>query len=194
MDRRTGALQHPSESTLALFAGGELGMLDRWWTGRHVRNCSRCEAHVASFASIKSDLAEAVNALPANLNWDALAAEMTANIHVGLEASQCIAPVVRRSQPLGWKAAAVLASVTALLMTAWWLNIPRPAMKADSEVVLKVNHQGIGIEQNGTPLIVLHTRALKESKPVYTSGPGTLRARYVDADTGQVTINNVYSQ
>ena len=62
------------------------------------------------------------------VHWDRLAAEMTANIHLGLEAGECIGPVrVNRPERIGWRAVTVMAGISALLMGAWWLNPPRIA-------------------------------------------------------------------
>jgi hypothetical protein len=83
----------------------------------------------------------------------------------------------------------------ALLMTAWWLNIPRNmsvARSARSQVTLQSTPGGIQLKENGAVLTLMHQRG--GSSVMFGSSPGSLRARYVDSETGQVTINNVYSQ
>jgi hypothetical protein len=119
---------------------------------------------------------------------------MTGNIHVGLAAGECVAPVIARSQRLnGWRTAAVMASVTVLLMGGWWLNIPpRQSLAKAPQVILENTSNGIELRQDGSSLTLMHSRGGKSV--VLASSPGSLRARYVDEETGQVTINNVYAQ
>ena len=186
---------HPNEIQLSLYAGGDVNLLERIRTGLHVRGCESCRAEVESLQRGRTELRRAADELPANLNWERLAAEMTGNIRVGLAAGECVAPVLGKSDRMGWRAAAVLASGTALIMTAWWLNIP-PAkhMAANGNGVrLEATAAGIEMKQNGGALVLLNPNAGSGST-VFVSTPGSLRARYVNAETGQVTINNVYAQ
>ena len=66
--------------------------------------------------------------MPQGVDWDRLAAEMTANIHLGLEAAnasgRCAPPKPER---IGWRAAMVMAGLSVVLVGAWWLNPPRRA-------------------------------------------------------------------
>src|SRR5215469_12533000 len=74
-------MKHPSQATLALQAGGDLGFLARWRTKRHLRRCTRCREEVEAFEwarQVAPDLAE----IP-EIHWNRLAAEMKANIHLG---------------------------------------------------------------------------------------------------------------
>lgn len=181
---------HPSETQLALFAGGDLDLLDRWRVARHVRKCSTCAAVVGTFGDAKSALRAETMQMPAGVNWNRLAAEMTGNIRVGLAAGECVADVTRHER-LGWKAAVVLAGATLLISTAWWLNIPHTQQR-QTGVVLEVTQSGIQLKQDGAALMLLNRKT--NSAPVYGSAPGSLRVRYVDSETNQVTINNVYAQ
>jgi hypothetical protein len=188
---------HPNEIRLSLYAGGELALLERGRTGFHVQRCENCRLKVEAMQVASAALRRAANELPGGLNWDRLAAEMTGNIRVGLAAGECISVPPRKGDRLGWRAAAVVASATLLIMTAWWLNIP-PSRRsaANSNVVrLEVTASGSGIElkQNGAALTLLNQSAGSGST-VFVSSPGSLRARYVNAETGQMTINNVYAQ
>lgn len=65
---------HPAETSLALFAGGELGPLSRWRIEKHLQNCASCQHIVADFFHLQSDLSE-LSFLPA-LDWDAMASEI----------------------------------------------------------------------------------------------------------------------
>ncbi len=186
---------HPNEIQLSLFAGGDVSLFDRVRTGLHLRGCERCRVKVESLRLGRAELRRAADELPANLNWERLAGEMTGNIRVGLAAGECVAPVLGKSDRLGWRAAAVLASGTALIMTAWWLNIPpsKHLVTNGNGVRLEATASGIEMKQNGGALVLLNQNAGSGST-VFVSTPGSLRARYVNAETGQVTINNVYAQ
>jgi hypothetical protein len=60
-----------------------------------------------------------------------------------------------------------------------------------SPVEIRTSATGLEVKENGSTLILMHTRG--QQAPLILSTPGSLRARYVDQDTGQVTINNVYA-
>jgi hypothetical protein len=96
---------------------------------------------------------------------------------------------------LGWRAAVVMAGMTCMLLAAWWLN-PVPKRKPHAiraaHVEMRTTASGIQLNENGNALTLLHTRG--RQKPIIVSAPGTLRARFVDNETGQVTINNVYTE
>jgi hypothetical protein len=99
---------------------------------------------------------------------------------------------------MGWRAVAVMAGLSAVLMGAWWLSPPRTigremAMRSVDIAEIRTSPEGIQVKGNGSAMTLLHTRGEREQKPIIVSAPGTLRARFVDADTGQVTINNVYT-
>jgi len=182
---------HPDEKQLALWAGGDLGLLERWRVSRHVQGCELCESIAGSFHSARLKLRDEIGDLPNGLNWDRLAGEMTGNIRVGVAAGECVGHGVARRERLGWRAAAGLACATLLITTAWWLNIPKPARA--SGVELEATQIGVELKQNGGALL-LNTRAEKGAITFSRSAPGSIGTRYVDSETGQVTINNVYAQ
>ena len=188
-------MKHPADFQLALFAGDDVDLLERWRIRRHVSQCDYCRREVESFRAASQRVRTATVDLPENLNWDRLAAEMTANIHVGLEAGECVATSVRRSERIGWRAAAVMAGMTVMLAVGWWLNPPpkrQPHAIRAAQVEMRATASGIELNENGNALTLLHTRG--RQKPIIVSAPGTLRARFVDTETGQVTINNVYTE
>jgi hypothetical protein len=187
-------MKHPADFQLALFAGGDLDILDRWLVGRHVSRCEYCRREIDVLKQSTEDLkSQGVADVPAGLNWNRLSAEMTANIHLGLEAGECVAEPVRRPDRMGWRAAAVMAGLSCMLLAAWWLN-PAPRRQPHgiraSQVEIRTTPSGIEVNENGHALTLLHTRG--GQKPIIVSAPGTLRARFVD-ETGQVTVNNVYT-
>jgi hypothetical protein len=187
-------MRHPADFQLALFAGGDLGLLDRLRIKRHVRQCDYCRREVASFRSAGEQVRLETLELPAGVNWDRMAAEMSANIHVGLEAGACVAAPAIRPHRMGRRAAAVMAGMTCMLMVAWWLN-PLPQRQPHAlravEIEMRTTPLGIELTENGNTLTLLHGRG--QQRPIIVSTPGTLRARFVDTETGQVTINNVYT-
>jgi hypothetical protein len=56
--------------------------------------------------------------------------------------------------------------------------------------VLRATPDGISVRAQGATLTILHPR----SAVVSMSGASAVRARYVDEDSGEVTITSVYGQ
>ena len=120
---------HPNAARLALYAGNDCGLLIKAQLWPHVTRCADCQAEIASFQSAKAGLVNVTSELPDTLNWDRLADEITANIHLGLEAGECVAPFrqarPRRSTlPVDWRAATVMAAMLLIMAGAWFLNPP----------------------------------------------------------------------
>jgi hypothetical protein len=190
-------MRHPGAADLALFVGGDLGFADRWRIRRHLRSCPDCRSEVQGFQSAAADFRAEMDELPQGLKWDRLAAEMTANIHVGLEAAECVTPLRSRLAWAGWRGAAVVAAMSILVLVAYILNPPaRRASNAmnGSRVEMRNTSTGLELNENGSALVLLHGRGLQSQRPMILSSPGSLRARFVDDDTGQITINNVYAE
>src|SRR5580698_2757936 len=80
-------MNHPRENDLALLAGGEAGRIRRFLLDRHVRTCADCRETIREYRELRAELAEP--GLP-DLNWNFLAADMRANIRLGLEAGACV--------------------------------------------------------------------------------------------------------
>jgi hypothetical protein len=186
---------HPNETQLSLYAGGDVNPLERCWTGLHLRGCNRCRAKVESFQRGTMELRRAANELPEGLNWGRLAAEMTGNIRVGLAAGECVAPAHGHLGWFNWRGVAALASAAVLIVTAWWLNIPPSNHTTISATGIRLDKtaDGLQVMQNGRALVLLNQSANIDST-VFVSTPGSLRARYVNSKTGQMTITNVYAQ
>jgi hypothetical protein len=193
-------MKHPSEATLALQAGGDLRFFARWRTERHLRRCPRCREEVEAFETarqVAGDLGE----IP-DVHWNRLAAEMKANIRLGLAAGECVRPGERplRETPLftGIRAAVAMASVAALLVTGMVLERPAPVTTtyADDGLVVQATSHGIQVRKGGQELRLNNPDELKpEERVLYAPGvQGSMRARYVDPQSGYVTINNVYAE
>jgi hypothetical protein len=187
-------MKHPSQATLALHAGGDLGAFARWRANRHLTGCERCREEVAAFGGIREiapDLAE----IP-EVPWTRLSAEMKANIRLGLEAGECVRPgetPARQSLFSGARAAVALASVAALLVTGLVIERPIPRSASRNEgVIVQATADGVQVRHGGEAL-QLRNAGVDARHVLYSVGAqGSMRARYVDPETGNVTINNVY--
>jgi len=196
---------HPGTKSLSLFSGSDLGWIDRFRVAAHLRGCAGCRAEVERFRTSKANLrAESVD-LPEGLQWDRLAAEMTANINLGVEAGECVAPFAMRTaaseapRRMDWRAAAVMGAVGAVLIGAWFLNPPRPhnldqVIRTSQKIEIRNTAAGLEMNENGNSLVLLHGSGIQPQRAMIVSAPGQLRARYADGDTGQITINHVYSE
>jgi hypothetical protein len=207
--------RHVMETELALYAAGDLP----FWRGAvvhfHVRRCDECRGLVEALRADRQELRRSADDMPSNIStdfdWDQLAAEMTANIRVGLAAGECVTPRERKVAAMSWRPVAIAAGLVVLLAGAWWLNIPRtdteaigrairdmatggrmsatqeergPVVGASSAGVVLVENGGrMGIDQGGLEPVMYSV-----------STQGSASARYVDQDTGQVTITATYVQ
>jgi hypothetical protein len=178
---------HPSEIDLALFAGGESSGLSRFFLNRHVRQCSECLEQVTRFELLRLELRELE---PPPLDWNRLSAEMRANIHVGLEAGECVREAVARRN---WnpKLAIAFASVLLLAGANFLLRSPpqyQESQSKDTAAVLESTGSGVEFRRGESSLTLLNHDGVAAGQTV--SAQGEIAARYVDA--GAVTINNVY--
>jgi hypothetical protein len=208
-------MKHPDEVQLALFAGEDLGLWDRWQMKRHISGCSSCEGEVVALRTAREQVREAAPDLPKDLNWNRLAEEMTGNIRVGLAAGEAIArfdrPIVRvRPARLGWNAVLVVAGATVVFVTAVWTSLPREQAQhlssalqkiftgpsgrhsgvSQDDVMLEASTSAIEVKENGRTMRLTHPRS--DGVTVSISMRGSAGVRYVDNDTGQVTTNKVY--
>jgi hypothetical protein len=186
-----GTINHPRENDLALLAGGDAGRVQRYLLDRHVRSCVDCQGKIAEYRELRSALTE----LDApDLNWNFLAADMRANIRLGLEAGEC----VRTTQAFKrWNVRPVLAlaSVLVIVVAGEFLRDGRPHRPAvvDAAVpVLQSTVSGVEVGTATNSLMLLNHRGNAANQTV--SAQGNIEARYVDSDTGALMINNVYLQ
>lgn len=191
---------HPPDETLALYTGGDVALWTRFRVGRHLRHCERCNRHVEEFRGMREFLESEQDELPRSLEWGSLAAEMKANIRLGLAAGQCVTPVEPERIRMPWRTPAVALPLLLIIIAGWILQSVPPLKSvrgsgdvvASTGVVLDGGPAGIGVEQNGRGFRLLHPRAADSI--VYSVGSESVNARYVDADTGQVTINHVSAE
>jgi hypothetical protein len=202
-------MKHPNEAALALHAGGDLGSLARWRLERHLARCGGCRDEVAAFHALRELLPEI--AAPPEIHWNRLAAEMKANIRLGLSAGECVRaePTPLRDTPLfaGARAAVALASVLVLLITGLALQHPAPKAEiaAMEGVEFKSTANGIQVREGGGTLRLLHGGAQDFRMQIdgrlryvpavtYTPGAqGSMGAGYMDPQTGYMTVTNFYA-
>jgi hypothetical protein len=187
-------MKHPSQATLALHAGGDLGPFARWRIDRHLADCDQCREEVAAFGDVREMMPE-LGEMP-EVAWSRLAAEMQANIRLGLEAGECVrtgeAPL-RRSLFTGVRAAVALASVAALLVTGLMIERPMPRPNLRNEgIVVQTIPNGIQVREGGQALQLMNAGAQQQHVTYSVGAQGSMRARFVDQETGNVTFNTVY--
>lgn len=222
-------MAHIPESDLALFISGDVGMWTYVHINLHLAHCEACRERIEAYRLSRQRLKQAAAEMPEGADWDRLAAEMTANIRVGLAAGECVAP--RRkldwkpsagylSRTHGWKVVAAWAGITvgaaALLSAAFLLNLPasdgESLMRSlhalvqggrsgsarlapgigDRGPVVEASSSGVELRVNG--VVVSIPQAPTRPVAITVSAPGSASARYVDDDTGQMTISSVYVQ
>jgi hypothetical protein len=190
-------MKHPSEATLALHAGGDLGWVARWRVERHLAQCDECRQELTAFEGVRAiaaDLAE----IP-EVPWNRLAAEMRANIRLGLAAGECVksADAPLRDTPLftGARAVVAMGSIAALLVTGLVLQRPPklvPTVYAEDRATVQATADGIEMG-DGTHAFRLKSGGAK--RVLFMAGAeGSMRARSVDPDTGYVTIRQVNAE
>lgn len=191
-------MNHPTDATLALYAGNDLPLLARWRTERHVARCERCRSEVDAYSALKDQLPVLTEMPP--LAWNRLAAEMKANIRLGLAAGECVRELHEEREPavrwVGTRTVIAYASIAALVVASVLLErpSPRPRVPDADGITLEATASGIEMKGGGQSLSLLHRGA---GDVTFSAGAqGSMRARYVDSDTGYVTINtvNVYAQ
>ncbi len=185
-------MKHPNQATLALHAGGDLASLARWRVRRHLARCAECREEVASFEQFRQLLPSLDDSR--DIHWNRLAAEMKANIRLGLAAGEC----VRADDPAGagpiWSYARVgvaLASVAVLLATGVMLERPGPIVARETGVVVLATADGVQVREGGQSLGLMHSGASREAVTYQVGAQGSVEARYVDSETGYVTVNKV---
>ena len=83
--------KHPEAHELALFVSRDLSAWRNFAVRRHVAGCSNCRREAALIGNASSAFAAEVDLIPGGPEgWDRLAAEMRANIRLGLEAGECV--------------------------------------------------------------------------------------------------------
>jgi predicted anti-sigma-YlaC factor YlaD len=190
-------MKHPTQEMLALHAGGDLGRIAGWRTDRHLARCERCREEFDAFADVRAVLPD-LNEIP-EVAWNRLASEMKANIRLGLAAGECVRAEqkpLRETLFSHARVAVALASVVALLVTGVVLEhpVPRQGVPPLDAVIVQSTREGIQVRDGAQALQLLHTGVNDRDVIRSVGAQGSMRARYVDPETGYVTINNVYAE
>ena len=197
-------MRHPAEADLALFAGHDLGFVSEWRIDRHVRQCEPCRAAVDAFAALRLEIVP-LGELPESLGWNRLAAEMKANIRLGMAAGECVAGHTERDKGPGWPSFTGLqtllayAAVIVLVVAGVWLQRPSPTVQRavlpaapeNSGIMVAASGDGIQLTEGGRGL-GLRYGPFRDVEVNYSAdASGAMGARYVDTKTGYVTVVNV---
>lgn len=198
MKTRPRISHHPKEAELALLAGGEGGFLSQYLLNRHVRLCDECAETVRAFRLLRSEIAASADFDDelAEPDWNRMAAEMRANIHLGLEAGECVrgGAAIRVWNP---KMAAAFASLLLLVGAGVVMRAPQRVAPAapvagvaqrTAEPVVESTGSGLEIRSGENSMMLLNHHGSVADQTF--SAQGVVRASYINA--GGVTINNVY--
>jgi hypothetical protein len=179
-------MNHPAENDLALLAGGDAAWVRRFLMQRHVGACEDCRKKVADYRDLREAVADFE--LP-EMNWNALAVEMRANIAVGLEAGACVGGA---REPLHWnpRFAVAFACLLVLMGSNFFLRMHRTPVVEAAGPVAQSTTSGIELRKGSHRLIFPNHEGSRADQTV--SAQGEIRSRYVDGETGSVTITNVY--
>jgi hypothetical protein len=211
--------QHLSDTVLALYATGDLDWRERVAAAWHVRTCERCTSLAMSFREDVKFRKQAAEAMPLPANWDELAEEMAANIRLGLAASECIRDIQPRvhKRAIGairpnwfWKPAAGIAAAMTLVVTVWVATMPADQSRVFARawdavvhgrtvageapgMVLESSTSGVELRKGSRTSVKLLVAGHKPDQ-FSANLDGSMRAQYVDEESGQVTVTNVYAE
>ena len=174
-------LRHPREADLALFAGGELGPVARWRIEGHVNGCDDCRQAVCEFFELRSkvmDLAE----MP-QLDW----AELAAGIHRRVEQTR-IEPRVRPVWRPAWSAALALLALVAAGAYVSQLRM------AGGGTVLDASAGGVELRVGSGKVLTLMNGAQQGTQGNWRVSADAVSVRYLDKETGNITVSNVYAE
>ena len=186
---------HPNENTLALHSSGDLGWFARWRTERHVAGCEQCRQEVAAFRDLREEL-PGLAELP-EINWNRLAAEMKANIRLGLAAGECVRESAPATTPLFTAARAVIAfaGVFTLVVTGLVLERPTPSPMGPPEPIVQAVNNGIQLRSGDRAFGLVHTRTSKAGQADFVfnsaSAQGSAESQYIDQN-GYVAVSKLY--
>jgi hypothetical protein len=180
-------MRHPNQATLALHAGGDLSTFACWRMERHLAQCARCREEVSAFQSVRNSMAELAQ-VP-ELPWNLMAAEMGANIRLGLSAGECVRAAERKvSLHLGWRSVVAMASIVALAITGIILERPHSRINWEENAALQTAPDGIGNQS-----LRLMYRGV-EGVQLSASAGGSVQAHYTDPATLYMTVSEVDAQ
>jgi len=195
-------MKHPSIEKLALYSGGELAWWSRITMQRHVHSCAQCQEEVALFGEAATAVREETAEMPGGVQWDRLAAEMRANVRVGIAASEAISSYGSRieagpAQGMSWRMTVLTTGFVIMLSIGYWLNASKKseqiaAMRGPDPIVAEASERGVGMSDGSKGMELRGPKTNLRAAFVAVSTVGSAGAQYVDEETGQVTVNHVY--
>jgi|GEM_PF-2394543 len=194
-------VRHPASATLALCAGGELPFLAQLRLRWHLSFCEKCAREVQAFQAAREEwergAADDVEEQDGAAAWNALEAEMRANIRLGLTADSLVsaasdndARTATFAAPVAavqWRWAAVGAALVFVLIAGWSLRPPAAYPVAAAPVREMPAPEPARQEQKMQLLAPVADVSRTE-----TDFDGSTRSRVIDGETGQVTLQQVY--
>ncbi len=199
-------MKHPSESDLALYAAGDLNWAKQKLAGRHVAQCGACQSMVVEYSELRAGVREFPK-LPGNMQWSRLAAEMSANIRLGIEAGECVSPrAIGRSKTAlpvhfggvpSWRRLSIACAVLCMVAGIAFIVEHPPSLAAprftgtEMGTVLEASEAGLQISEGSQTMRLLNTSGTDVSRTV--GARGEVGARYLDPN-GYVTVSQVYGQ
>jgi hypothetical protein len=200
--------QHFPVGLTALYAGGDLPWTLRLKMKKHLRRCDECAHQVDAFRAATTELrreaeTNVLTGFEAIADWSRLEREITGNIAVGVAAARCVDKVRPRGSL--WLRVSFTLGLGVLFTAGWVTHIPAEdnarllaslrqwigmETSASMDTVLRTAPDSIAVRTQGTTLKLIHPRSAITS----ISGSSSVEARYVDEETGQVTITSVYGQ
>jgi predicted anti-sigma-YlaC factor YlaD len=190
---------HPSETNLALLAGGDCGWLQRFFLNRHVARCGDCRDTLASFTELRSETLELASnnaSIMPETDWNRLAGEMRANIRLGLAAGECVGVAPAAILPVSWKPRLAMGAACVLLLTGAGIFLhgllpnDNPAGVVHAAARVESNSTGVQVTTGASSMTLMNNAGVAGDQTV--SSDGAIRASYVDGDTGTVTVTSVY--
>ena len=174
---------HPSETQLALLAGGECSRVSRILLQRHVRDCRECTAKVSHFEILRADLARMA---PPELDWNRLAAEMKANIRLGIEAGECVRGLepARRWNP---RLTVAFASLIFLVCAGLTMKsrVAAPEVVVANTPIVESTGDGLELRAGASSITLLNRGGSLANQAVSAQG-----IRATNISNGTVTITN----
>ncbi|MDR3718087.1 MAG: hypothetical protein P4K98_04745 [Bryobacteraceae bacterium] len=195
-------VRHPDLPTLALLAGGDLPFLTAVKTRWHLHSCLNCAREFEAFRAARTELRlnSAAELQPDEVDpaWNALEAEMRANVRLGLTADSLAAgspasesggevdvPAPAFSSP--WRWAAVCGAVVFVLVAGWSLRSPGTVPVASAPAPEAPYTEPAGQDAKFQLLAPVADVSRTE-----TDFDGSTRSQVIDGETGQVTLQQVY--
>ena len=195
-------MRHPSIENLALYAGGEQGWWTRMRTRRHVSGCAQCQREIGLFQDASVEVRAEAGEMPAGVQWDRLQAEMAANVRLGLAASEAISTYATHIEKppavtMSWRMVALTTGFFLLVSIGYWVSASRKSeqmavMRGPEPYVAEASERGVGMSDGSKGMELQPPRTNHGAAVVTVSTTGAAGARYVDEETGQITVNHVY--